>query len=447
MSPLKQRRSAAIHEFEYVRVESALPAAFHHDGDAVCHLRFMAADRRAIFESRSSDRRRPGVYRFASRLDHRACGVHRRHLFAFITQFADRHFSAQRFLGVLMICGGMVKLITVQQTTFPAWLALSVVFAMLFMPAAAICNALAMRHLANPTRQFAGVRLWSTVGWISVAWFFPLIALKTNVSFQWLPPFFRGDDVDFVAAKMLTSVRWSGMLAIRYGLFAFFILPDTPPVKTERKRFAAVEAFAMLRRPSFGVMLIVTLMLSVTHVNYFVQMSSFLKVIGLDDAYIMPVMSVGQGMELLMYAILGRLLIRFGFRTILILGSLAFAARFALHGTTDLPIAIQIAGQAFHGICYAFVFGTCFIYVDRLAPKEIKNSAQSVYNFVFYGIGPFVAVQVNSVLAHRLAGENGLDVNGFRAYWYAMAGIGLLACIIMTVCFRDETIDQENQTT
>ena len=360
----------------------------------------------------------------------------------FVTQFADRHFSAQRFLGVLMICGGIVKLITVQQTSFAAWLALSVVFAMLFMPAAAICNALAMRHLSNPTRQFAGVRLWSTVGWISVAWFFPLIALKTNVSFQWLPPFFRGDDVDFVAAKMLTSVRWSGLLAIGYGMFAFFVLPNTPPVKTEKKRFAAIEAFAMLRRPSFCVMLIVTLMLSVTHVNYFVQMSSFLKVIGLDDAYIMPVMSVGQGMELLMYAILGRLLTRFGFRTILILGALAFALRFALHGTTDLPLGLQIAGQAFHGICYAFVFGTCFIYVDKLAPKEIKNSAQSVYNFVFYGIGPFMAVQLNSLLASRFAKDDVLDVQGFQGYWYVLAGIGLLAAIIMGVFFRDETLEK-----
>ena len=360
----------------------------------------------------------------------------------FITQFADRHFSAQRFLGVLMICGGIVKLVTVQQTTFVAWLALSVVFAMLFMPAAAICNALAMRHLANPTRQFAGVRLWSTVGWISVAWFFPLIALKTNVSFQWLPPFFRGDDVDFVAAKMLTSVRWSGMLAIGYGVFAFFLLPDTPPVKTERKRFAAVEAFAMLRRPSFCVMLLVTLMLSVTHVNYFVQMSSYLKVVGLDDAYIMPVMSVGQAVELLMYAILGRLLTRFGFRNILILGALAFAVRFALHGTTNLPIAMQIVGQAFHGICYAFFFGTCFIYVDRIAPREIKNSAQSVYNFVFYGIGPFMAVQLNALLASRFAGESGLDQAGFRGYWYVMAGIGLLAAVIMAIFFRDETTEE-----
>ena len=363
----------------------------------------------------------------------------------FITQFADRHFSAQRFLGVLMICGGIVKLITVQQTSFGAWLALSVVFAVLFMPAAAICNALAMRHLSNPTRQFAGVRLWSTIGWITVAWFFPLIALKSNVQFQWLPPFFRGDDVEFVAAKMLMSVQWSGLMAIGYGLFAFFVLPATPPIRSPQTKFAVIEAFAMLRHPSFCVILFVTLLLSMAHVNYFIQMSSFLRAIGVDDATIMPVMSVGQAVELVMYVLLGRLLMKHGFAKMLLLGAVCFVVRFCVHGTSDLPVWCQIAAQAFHGCCYAFFFGTCFIYVNRLAAQDVRNSAQSVYNFVFYGVGPFLAVQLNSLLAGKFAGPNGLDVSAYRGYWYTMAGVAAVAVVVLGMFFRDETSGSDAQ--
>ena len=361
----------------------------------------------------------------------------------FVTQFADRHFSAQRFLGVLMVCGGIVKLVTVRQTSFAAWLWLSILFALLFMPAAAICNALAMRHLADPTRQFPRVRLWTTVGWIAVAWFFPLVALKTNVRFQWLPPFFAGDDVDLIAAKMLTSVRWSGLLAIGYGILAFFLLPETPPVKSARKRFAAFDAFAMLRRPSFCVLLAVTLLLSITHVNYFVQMSSFLKVVGLDDAYTMPAMSLGQAVELMMYLVLGGLLAKFGFRSMLMIGILGFVARFSIHAATTLPVWCQVVGQAFHGLCYAFFFSTCIIYVDRTAPPDVKNSAQSVFNFVFYGVGPLLAVQVNSLLAESFAGSNGLDASGYGKYWGVMAGVGVLAFVVMGVFFRDGASNTE----
>lgn len=357
----------------------------------------------------------------------------------FITQFADRHFAAQRFLGVLMISGGLIKLVTVTQTSFIAWLLLSILFAMLFMPAAAICCALAMRHLANPTQQFPRVRLWSSVGWISVAWFFPLLTLKTNVQFQWLPPFFTGDDVEFIAAKMLTSVRWAGLLAIGYGVFAFFLLPHTPPVQKSGKRFAALEAFGMLRQPSFCVLLLVTLLLSITHVNYFIQMSSFLKVVGLDEAYTMPAMSLGQVTELVMFGLLGGLLAKFGFRRMLLIGILAFVARFCLHASTELPVWCQVAGQAFHGVCYAFFFTTCIIYVDRAAPPDLKNSAQSVFNFVFYGIGPLLAIQFNSRLAAAFGGPDGLDTAGYRNYWYAMASIGVLAFVIMWAFFRDQS--------
>lgn len=357
----------------------------------------------------------------------------------FVTQFADRHFPAQRFLGVLMICAGLLKLITVTQTSFTAWLVLSILFAMLFMPAAAICSALAMRHLSNPTQQFPRVRLWSTVGWISVAWFFPLLALKTNVEFRWLPPFFAGDDVELVAAEMLTSVRWSGMLAIGYGVLAFFLLPHTPPLQSAGKRFAVLEAFAMLRQPTFCVLLLVVLLLSITHVNYFVQMSSFLRVVGLDDAYTMPAMSLGQVAELSMYVLLGSLLTKFGFRRMLLMGILAFVLRFSLHASTDLPIWCQVVGQAFHGVCYAFFFTTSMIYVDRIAPSNVRNSAQSVFNFVFYGVGPLLAVQINSQLAHAFGSDGGLNAAGYRMYWYAMASIACVALVIMWAFFRDQT--------
>ena len=146
----------------------------------------------------------------------------------FIVQFADRRFAAQKFLGLLMIGGGILKLLVFRQSEFGAWVFLSVAFTLLFMPSAAICNALPMRHLENPKRQFPGVRLWTAVAWFIVGWTFSLVVLKTNVSPQWLPPFFKGDDVPMIGAAMKKSVLWSGLLAIGYGIWAYF-RPCPPP--------------------------------------------------------------------------------------------------------------------------------------------------------------------------------------------------------------------------
>ena len=64
----------------------------------------------------------------------------------FIVQFADRRFAAQKFLGLLMIAGGGFKLITYFQSSFTAWLVLSIAFTVLFMPCTALCNAISMRQ-------------------------------------------------------------------------------------------------------------------------------------------------------------------------------------------------------------------------------------------------------------------------------------------------------------
>ncbi|HMF36357.1 MAG TPA: MFS transporter, partial [Isosphaeraceae bacterium] len=41
-------------------------------------------------------------------------------------------------------------------------------FWMIIAPSYGLCNSLAMRHLDDPGRQFGGVRLWGTIGWMAV---------------------------------------------------------------------------------------------------------------------------------------------------------------------------------------------------------------------------------------------------------------------------------------
>ncbi len=358
----------------------------------------------------------------------------------FIVQFADRRFAAQRFLGVLMIAGGILKLIVYPQSTFLAWVLLSVAFTLMFMPSAAICNALPMRHLDNPARQFPGVRLWTAVAWVLVGWTFSLVVLKTNVSPHWLPPFFKGDDVPMIGAAMRKSVLWSGILAIGYGVWAFFFLPHTPPVRDETQKPALAKALGLLKVRSFAVILGISLIISPVHVIYFMQCAKFLHQAGLDDAYIMPAMAIGQFCEILMYVVLGRLLPRLGFRKTIAIGIIVFTLRFLLFGTVTLPLWFMVAGQALHGVAYAFFFSTCFIYADRVAPKDIRNSAQSVYNFIFYGFGPLIAVALNGFLANRFA-QSGktLALDEFSSFWYSLAGITLAALIAFLLLFREET--------
>ncbi|MEM9281027.1 MAG: MFS transporter [Verrucomicrobiota bacterium] len=357
----------------------------------------------------------------------------------FIVQFADRRFQAQRVLGVLMMIGGLLKIAVYPQSTFLAWLLLSVAFTLMFMPAAAICNALAMRHLKDPSSQFPNVRLWTAVGWVLMGWTFSFLVLKTNVSGSWLPPFFKGDDVPMVMGEMKKSVLWSGLLAFGYGAWAFFFLPPTPPVDLQSKRTAVADAFALLKIPSIAIMLLVTLIISPMNTIYFMQCAKFLGEAGLDNAYLLPAMAIGQICEIVMYVVLGKLLPRIGFKAVLSVGIAAYAFRFFLFGTIGIPMWIILIGLGVHGVCYAFFTSTCFIYINRVASTDVSNTAQSVFNFIWYGIGPLLAVALNSILAHFFASEEMFVLEEFRPFWYSLGGISLVGLILFIARFNVES--------
>ena len=82
-------------------------------------------------------------------------------------QLADRSFPTQHVLAVLLLAGGAIKIVTAYQTTFSAWLWLSVAYSVLYTPTLALSNSLAFAHLDDPDSQFPKVRVWGTIGWIA----------------------------------------------------------------------------------------------------------------------------------------------------------------------------------------------------------------------------------------------------------------------------------------
>jgi len=62
-------------------------------------------------------------------------------------QFADRYFSTEKFLAVLLVLGGTVKLILSFQDSFTAWLLLATLYSVLYMPTLSLTNSMAFAHL------------------------------------------------------------------------------------------------------------------------------------------------------------------------------------------------------------------------------------------------------------------------------------------------------------
>ena len=143
-------------------------------------------------------------------------------------QIADRYFSTERILAFLVTAGGVVKWITSYQTEYSAWLVLSIIYSVLYMPTLALSNSITFSHIDDQENDFPKIRIWGTIGWIVASWVFPMIWLQTNLNFQWMPPFIVGAEVSNVTSRLADALKFSGLISITYGAFCF-LLPHTPP--------------------------------------------------------------------------------------------------------------------------------------------------------------------------------------------------------------------------
>ena len=356
-------------------------------------------------------------------------------------QIADRYFSTERILAFLVTAGGVVKWITSYQTEYSAWLVLSIIYSVLYMPTLALSNSITFSHIDDQENDFPKIRIWGTLGWIVASWVFPMIWLQTNLNFQWMPPFIVGAEVPNVTSRLADALKFSGLISITYGVFCF-LLPHTPPKKDAIEKLAFKKAFELFRFSSFTILVIASLAVSVIHQIYFLQTGPFLSSIGIPDSQIGPAMTIGQFAEILTMAYLGFFLKRLGFKKVITIGIAAYFMRYAVFGTESFPVWVMIISQAFHGFCYAFFFAAAYIYVDKLADEDVRHSAQTVFGIIILGGGPVIGGWLSGYLQNMYTVEN---IFNYSKFWYTVSAIGLATMIFFYALFREQLVRREPQ--
>jgi MFS family permease len=177
----------------------------------------------------------------------------------------------------------------------------------------------------------------------------------------------------------------------------------------------------------------------VVHNGYFVMSDAFLtNRVGIAGNLSMVVLSLGQVAEILTMLVLGKVLVKLGWRTTMIVGILGHAARFLAFSFLADSIPAIIAVQLLHGICYAFFFATVYIFVDDAFPKDVRSSAQGLFNLLILGVGNMVASYVFPNLIAALTGADGkVD---YQTLFYVPTGLALLGALVLAFAFHPPTV-------
>ena len=124
-------------------------------------------------------------------------------------------------------------------------------------------------------------------------------------------------------------------------------------------------------------------------------------------------MSLGQVSEILTMLVLGIVLKKLGWRLTMLIGILGHAGRFAVYAFFASEPWMIVTVQILHGICYAFFFATVYIFVDTYFPKDVRSSAQGLFNMMILGLGVLAANTLGPWLIQSVFTADG--VTDFRS--------------------------------
>lgn len=292
-------------------------------------------------------------------------------------QVADRYFASQKLVGFLQLIGGALLLIISNVKEYRLMMWLMLFYCLLYAPTLALTNSIAFVNLKNSEKDFGIIRVWGTIGWI--------VAGLGLMGWRF-------------AAKSFEPIAFGGDTFLLAGIFSLimgiqsFTLPHTPPKKEAVKPWAFLEAIKMMKDKNFLIFIIIAFVVATELMFYYILTAPFLtsEKIGLSEAAVPGVMVIAQVAEIFVLAILlPHLITRVGIRNILVIGVLAWPARYIIFAIGK-PAWLVIASLSLHGFCFVFFFAAAFIYVDMVAPRDIRHSAQSLIILVTYGIGNYL---------------------------------------------------------
>jgi nucleoside transporter len=346
-------------------------------------------------------------------------------------QFADRWFPTQKVIAALSLAGGVILILIASVTSFSAMIWLMLVYCLVYAPTLALTNSIAMINLRSSEKEFGAIRVWGTIGWIAAGW-----ALT-----GWR---FAAKSPEGIAMKG-DVLLLAGIFSLVMGLFAFF-LPNTPPQKEGTKPWAFLEALKMFKDKNFLIFAVISFVVATELQFYYVLTSPFLtsSAIGISQRSIGAVMTIAQFAEIFVMAfMLSWALKKFGMRRTLTLGILAWPIRYIIF-VIGQPSWLVVASLALHGFCYVFFFTAAYIYVDSIAPKDIRHSAQSLIATIILGFGNFVGSlfcgwiqDVFTTTTTNAAGEAVKAINWRNAFLVPTA-LTLLCLVVFLAFFREK---------
>ena len=337
----------------------------------------------------------------------------------FVGMIADRFFATQRILAALHLIGGGLLFVVARTSDYSTFFMLLLLYFLCFMPTLALTNSLSFSHMSDPERQFPGIRVLGTIGWIAAGLLVGFLKIGNENT-----PFQIGGGASILLAIFCLS------------------LPHTPPAnpggRVNVRTVLGLDSLRLMKQWSFAVFVVGSFLICIPLQFYYSFAQGFLENVGVENA--VGKMTYGQMSEIFFMLVMPFFFVGLGVKYMLLVGMAARALRYFLfaYGNSGDGMWMLYLGIVLHGICYDFFFVTGYIYVDKKAPDKIRASAQAFITFVTWGVGGFIGSRLAGLTADHFT--NSSKVTDWHAFWLTPAIAAVVVLVIFGFAFRDKVV-------
>ena len=388
-------------------------------------------------------------------------------------RLADRTGRPERLLGICHMAAAVVMFVmwrygmTHSHLEFSVFYPLYLLFLALYMPTMALANTSAFGLLTqsghNTVTTFPSIRIWGTVGFVAAMWFVNSAywhdgTLGLSFSDQGTIGHLR---FQYNAMQLLCS----GVMGILTSLYSFSLpslkgsvdsnlnnpsacvsLKESLKLMLSRREIAVFLVFVILS----GVCLQISNGFVTPFITHFSGITEYTDSFASGNATML--FSLSQISEAVCILLVGISLKRKGIRYVYAIGLLAWSLRFLLLGIGNPGdgLFLLIGSMLIYGVAFNFITIAGHLYIQQVAPPNMKGFAQGLMMFMSNGVGATLGTIAAGAVINRWCHWQMVDVLGsdvpIRLFmgdwiypWSIFAAYAFIIMLLWLLFFRKKT--------
>lgn len=317
---------------------------------------------------------------------------------------ADKFQWHRGILRTSFLLGGAAVFLLSTAETFQELLIFVIMFAFFSSSTVPLLDSSALEAAELSGHTYGQLRLWGSVGWSISAVL-----------------------IGFVIQSL--AIKWLFYAYIIVILMTFLLsLFQSRRMELPQSSLSSGYKQLLYNRP-FLLFLFSVFLLALTFSASNAFYSIYLDAIGTGEAGIGLGWAIASLIEIPVMLYSGRFLMRIGAGGLLKIAIITFAVRLLIFSFTPPPV-LAIGLQLLSGISFAFYLVGGVTYVKEQTPKGLSTTAQSIYNFVSFGIGS---------IAGSLIGGYLYETAGFAWLFRLLSLLALAALAVLFISQRTLT--------